>query len=259
MVARMSSGKFCKDCGEVRPVEEFWRDKRRPDGLAFYCKTHARRRWFASKDRRVGPPKYRFPREAVIPEGHKWCPDCDTVKPVSDFPKTRASTSGYHTYCKPCHNARGKASKDKVGGSRTYHLKRRYGISAEDADAMLEAQGGLCAICGAAPAGHVDHDHQTGAVRALLCFNCNGGLGQFRDDPAILRAAAEYIEEHRRRQQRPRPLHRPRRQVVARVERRGRPGVPPVGSGRRPVFRTGLCERGRRRLAEYLAEREADT
>jgi hypothetical protein len=44
---------------------------------------------------------------------------------------------------------------------------------------MLAVQGGLCAICRAAPAAHVDHDPETGAVRALLCFNCNGGLGQF--------------------------------------------------------------------------------
>ena len=65
---------------------------------------------------------------------------------------------------------------------------------------MLAEQGGLCAICGVAPAAHVDHDHETGAVRALLCFNCNGGLGQFKDDPAVLRAAAGYVEEHRRRQ-----------------------------------------------------------
>jgi hypothetical protein len=83
-----------------------------------------------------------------------------------------------------------------VGGSRTYHLSRRYGISAAEADLMLTDQGGLCGICGAAPAAHVDHDHATGAVRALLCFNCNGGLGQFKDDAAVLRAAARYLEAH---------------------------------------------------------------
>nr|WP_246078449.1 endonuclease VII domain-containing protein [Modestobacter excelsi] len=62
---------------------------------------------------------------------------------------------------------------------------------------MLNDQGGLCAICREAPAEQVDHDHDTNAVRALLCFNCNGGLGQFRDDPAVLRAAADYVEHHR--------------------------------------------------------------
>jgi hypothetical protein len=132
-----------------------------------------------------------------VPEGHKWCPDCGEVKPLGDFPKTRATTSGYYSYCKPCHNIRGKISKEKVGGSRTYHLKRRYGITADDADAMFEAQDGHCAICRTAPAEHVDHDHETGAVRQLLCFNCNGGLGQFKDDPVVLREAAEYVERHR--------------------------------------------------------------
>jgi hypothetical protein len=119
------------------------------------------------------------------------------VKPLEQFPKSRATTSGTYSYCKPCHNVRGKIAKDKVGGSRTYHLKRRYGITAEDADAMFEAQEGLCAICRAAPAEHVDHDHETGAVRELLCFNCNGGLGQFKDAPAVMRAAADYVERHR--------------------------------------------------------------
>jgi hypothetical protein len=64
---------------------------------------------------------------------------------------------------------------------------------------MLAEQDGLCAVCQTAAAVHVDHDHETGAVRSLLCFNCNGGLGQFRDDPVVLRAAADYVEEHRER------------------------------------------------------------
>lgn len=58
---------------------------------------------------------------------------------------------------------------------------------------MLAEQGGRCAVCAERPAEHVDHDHVTGKVRGLLCFNCNGGLGQFRDDPQILELAIEYL------------------------------------------------------------------
>jgi hypothetical protein len=66
---------------------------------------------------------------------------------------------------------------------------------------MLLAQGGACAVC-LKPLlitkSHVDHDHDSGAVRGILCFNCNGGLGQFKDDADVIRRAAEYLERHRR-------------------------------------------------------------
>jgi hypothetical protein len=76
---------------------------------------------------------------------------------------------------------------------------REYGITIEDYDAMFAAQGGRCAICSARPTRRlaVDHDHKTGAVRALLCHRCNPGLGLFTDDPNKLIAAADYIERHR--------------------------------------------------------------
>jgi hypothetical protein len=122
------------------------------------------------------------------------CADCKATKPLSEFPRSRASSSGYVSYCKPCHNSRGKASVEKRGGSRHYHLVRRYGISAAEVEAMVEAQGGVCAICREAPALHVDHDHVFGTVRGVLCFNCNGGLGQFRDRIDVMRKAIDYLE-----------------------------------------------------------------
>ena len=190
-------GKVCRDCGHERPLTDFTRNRNSRDGYAFYCKDHARRRHQNSRDRRTGGPKKRFPRGLDVPEGSKWCPDCEQVLDLSAFGRNAGNRCGVNSYCKPCHNARTRRSKDAVGGERTYHLRRRYGITAEEADVMLADQGGLCGLCRAAPAAHVDHDHATGAVRDLLCFNCNGGLGQFHDDPALLRAAARYVEAHR--------------------------------------------------------------
>lgn len=68
--------------------------------------------------------------------------------------------------------------------------------------AMCDAQGGVCAICMKVdPDGHnlsVDHDHTTGAVRALLCKPCNIGLANFREDQDALIAAAAYLKTHAR-------------------------------------------------------------
>lgn len=82
----------------------------------------------------------------------------------------------------------------------TNNRKRRgkYGLTSERYIKMTKDQRGLCAICDEPlkhnP--HVDHDHATGMIRALLCYKCNVGLGSFRDSPEILRAAALYIEAH---------------------------------------------------------------
>ena len=84
---------------------------------------------------------------------------------------------------------------------RDLYYRRTYGITADEVDAMLDAQGGACAICGNTPdrlaSMHLDHDHAGGHLRGLLCLDCNQALGKFRDDPALLRAAAEYLERTR--------------------------------------------------------------
>lgn len=79
---------------------------------------------------------------------------------------------------------------------RNRHLKAKYGITSTDYDRMHAAQGGVCKICG----NHqryqklaVDHDHQTGALRGLLCVMCNRGIGMFFDSPLRLIRAAEYL------------------------------------------------------------------
>jgi hypothetical protein len=128
-----------------------------------------------------------------VPAEHKWCPECGEVKPFLDFPANRRMRSGYMTYCRPCHAAITRRDKERHGGARNYHLRRRYGITVEHYDRMFAEQHGKCAICWEAPAEHVDHDHATGRVRGLLCFNCNGALGQFRDRIGLMLRAAAYL------------------------------------------------------------------
>lgn len=77
---------------------------------------------------------------------------------------------------------------------------KKYGILPEDYARMLRAQGFGCAICGIqkCPSGRrfsVDHCHETGRVRGILCLKCNQGIGQLDDSPERLRRAAEYLEK----------------------------------------------------------------
>lgn len=84
-------------------------------------------------------------------------------------------------------------------------LRDSFGMSLKDFQAMHEAQDGKCAICGTKDAGThrgkskalaVDHDHKTGKIRGLLCEACNQGIGKLKDDPEILRKAADYLSRH---------------------------------------------------------------
>jgi Recombination endonuclease VII len=81
---------------------------------------------------------------------------------------------------------------------RKNDLKKKYNISPEDYDKMFEDQQGHCAICltTSAKALHVDHNHETGKIRALLCSHCNVGLGHFKESLNLLDRAKEYLCKH---------------------------------------------------------------
>jgi len=90
-----------------------------------------------------------------------------------------------------------KKNPDRV---RENWFKLAYGITVGDYDLLLIRQNGVCAICRKPPAPgkrlHVDHCHKTEVIRGLLCSPCNTSIGMMRDDAALLRAAADYVEKY---------------------------------------------------------------
>ena len=117
------------------------------------------------------------------PAGHEYTPENTYAK------KQRNGTWGRS--CRRC--------------QRDAHLRRRYGLSPEQYAALVAAQQGACAICQTVLEEgrnlHVDHDHTTGAVRGLLCDDCNFGLGKFKDDIEVLRVAVRYLQKASRSNQ----------------------------------------------------------
>ena len=145
----------------------------------------------------------------------KLCPNCQKVLSVSKFNKA-SRRDGYQTYCRNCHNSmqREKYKKDpsqKIKRQiraarrkdrdpfvqRKAELKRLYGITFDDYVNLYKKQNGVCAIClqecKTRKSLSVDHDHDTMAVRGLLCNRCNRAIGMLGEDPDILERAKEYI------------------------------------------------------------------
>jgi len=112
----------------------------------------------------------------------KECSSCALRRPLTAYPTH--SNGKPRAQCKDC--------------MREKHYERTYGITQKEYDQMYLVQGGVCKICRLPPSGQknrlcVDHDHITGAVRALLCDHCNRGLGFFKDDTRLLNLASDYL------------------------------------------------------------------
>ena len=180
--------KRCPDCGLTKPVAAFSKNAARPDGLQFYCKAcYSVRSARTYRERRLRQG-LRVRAQVVVPPGHKYCPGCAEISPLSNWHRNATASDGYASYCKNCRRAQGEAD----------HLRRTFGLTVEERDALFASQDGMCAICRVRPIKHIDHDHPTGRVRGGLCGACNMGLGQFEDSPARLEAAAAYLRAYRR-------------------------------------------------------------
>ncbi len=161
------------------------------------------------------------PRNSSNPS---YCIDCKRAagrqadvrrQPQTHCSRCRKERTGAHpTYCPPCASAyranrpcphcgaaktgpNGTKSPYCVPCYREHRLLKTYGITSAEFDAMLADQGGVCAVGGGdgdAKMWHVDHCHDTGRVRGILCALCNRGIGHFRESAKLLRLAADYLE-----------------------------------------------------------------
>ncbi len=147
-------------------------------------------------------------RACIAPRGYKWRPPlaviplcaCGCGKPVLVQGRKVSTFLKNHSRRKhsPGH------SFDPVEAQRNEYRHRKYALTPEAFAALLLKQGNRCAICrtrepskvrgDGPPQWRVDHCHKTNKVRGLLCIQCNAGLGQFRDDAALLEAALDYLE-----------------------------------------------------------------
>ncbi len=169
--------KFCRGCQAWKIPNEYHRDKRLKSGLASQCrkcKGANTKKW------------YRENTDKALEYANNW-----RQENVEEIEKYRRLN---------------KASAIKR--ATELYRKRTYGITPEEFDKLVKQQEGLCAICKKPESARklrseevrslaIDHCHATGKVRQLLCSKCNTGIGNFLDDPELLKAAIAYLEKHK--------------------------------------------------------------
>lgn len=210
----------CKSC--CLETQKEWR--RENPGKASATRKRAFDAW------RIKYPKLP-PREPITSQNGRLCRSCDTRKSIEFFKFDKRSSDGLTWRCAECmradhrrwgdHNrdhvrdmARGSAKKARMinpgkirENLRRSRLRTKYGIELEDLIALTDTQGGKCRICAKvlqlyAPdrrkgnVACVDHDHDTGQIRGILCSHCNRGLGLFMDSRPFIESAALYLKEN---------------------------------------------------------------
>lgn len=217
----MDASKTCSVCGETKPLAEFGRSARGAGGRRSQCKQCNA---VAVKSRyvpRVHPPEQvtcphcgqEFTRTRTVGALRIYCSRKCTMAAGEErklqrnaglVPRCCACGAEVTTRTgKPvCPDCRKDPRPDAQIRERRRTL-RTYGLTQEEWGRLIVLQGDACAVCKTTQPGnrgerwHIDHDHVTGQVRGLLCHMCNVGIGNLRDDPQIMMAAARYVAAHR--------------------------------------------------------------
>lgn len=182
-------GKCACGCGQKTPIAS---------------KTSISRGWVKGQPIRcvLGHNSCRLARSA--PDGFRRCPKCSRNKPLSEFHKCSTGSAERNSYCMTCnHTQHTEWRRKNPNRHKRIALKSRlkkFGISLDDYDRIMELQGGVCAACKQDKGRRlcVDHDHATGRVRGILCTVCNLVLGLVADDPKLLASLASYIRQETR-------------------------------------------------------------
>jgi hypothetical protein len=168
--------KRCKHCGAVKNIADFYADSAARDGHRPECKActaSRRKRWYLAN------------REREIARVKAW--QQANAGRVNDVQRRR------------------RERPEVKAQQRDAHLRRKFQMTSEQYGEMLAAQGGVCAVCCGGPklgkSLHVDHNHDTGAVRGLVCFSCNSALGNLHEDEARISALLTYLITHDPEQQ----------------------------------------------------------
>lgn len=188
---------ICNKCGEEKPSDDFYRDRRAKTGYGSWCK-HCLRV--------VGKSRNHAPNPHI--EG-KDCAECGEYKVIEDFNLCRKYKDGYDRRCKLCNVSRYhermrclEKRRSVRLNSRAYWLKAKYGLTVEHYNAIHESQGGRCAIDGCTnDATVVDHCHETGLIRGLLCLPCNVSIGALGENVRRIFGIANYLIRSRKSEQ----------------------------------------------------------
>lgn len=223
--------RVCRKCQTAKPLSEFYKiSPRATSGHKGTCRKCVIKSSVVRQKihRRRVDQWERYVRFGVAIR-EKACTKCKAVKPAIEFKLCTRNRTRLRTACKECDQRQSAVYKARSGASESmrafreryktseayglsqkmyaesehgkktrlnYRLLSRFGITVDDYDFLLSLQGGGCGICGRKPVTrrlHVDHNHETGKVRGLLCLDCNTSVGRFKEDPSLFDKAKAYV------------------------------------------------------------------